>query len=161
MMPQQRRWRTCRSMHGTCVCTRLLVALSDGAFYSASVLVVGLPTTLRAATQARCPYKKVCFVANNACDILTCRVAFQIVSFVAIFIVISICLSSLVSATIVSVHQQAPEIGLLQALGLNRAQLYRVYLYETTVHVFIAGLLGGIIGVGMSWLIGTFSNSGN
>lgn len=51
-------------------------------------------------------------------------------------------------------HQQAPEIGLLQALGLGRGQLYRVYVYEITAMVFIAGVLGGAIGSGMSWLIG-------
>lgn len=56
----------------------------------------------------------------------------------------------------VNVHQQAPEIGLLQALGLCRARLYRVYLYEIAVLVFIAGSLGGGIGVGMSWLIGAW-----
>lgn len=44
----------------------------------------------------------------------------------------------------------------MQALGLGRAQLYRVYLYETAVLVFVAGFLGGFIGYGMSWLIGAF-----
>lgn len=53
---------------------------------------------------------------------------------------------SLVSSMTSNIHEQSKEIAIMRALGMSRAWMYRVYIYESFVLVMASSFLGIIIG---------------
>jgi ABC-type antimicrobial peptide transport system permease subunit len=45
-----------------------------------------------------------------------------------------------------NIHEQSKEIAIMRALGMSRAWMYRVYIYESFVLVVASSFLGIIIG---------------
>ncbi len=62
---------------------------------------------------------------------------------------------SLVSSMYTNIYEQTKEIGIVRAIGMRRAWLRRIYIYEAFVLVLASSLLGVIIGsaVGYTMLL--------
>ena len=69
----------------------------------------------------------------------------------ATVVVMFICFFSLVASMFTNVNEQAKEIGILLALGINKSWLKRIYIYEAFILVFASSLMGIFIGVVISW----------
>ena len=69
----------------------------------------------------------------------------------ATLVVMFICFFSLVSSMFTNVTEQAKEIGILLALGVNKNWLRRIYIYEAFILVLSSSVLGIAIGVLISW----------
>ncbi len=52
-----------------------------------------------------------------------------------------------------AVNERTREIGIFRALGFRRAHVIRLILLESTVVSFIAGILGFVVGMGVTYLI--------
>lgn len=60
---------------------------------------------------------------------------------------------SLMSSMFTNIHEQVKEIGILRAIGIGRAAMYRVYMYEAFVLVFASSLLGMLIGTVVGYTV--------
>ena len=72
----------------------------------------------------------------------TLQFVFDIATYIALFM----CLFSLIASMYTNIYQQTKEIGVLRAMGLNKFQTYRVYLYEAIILVVASSILGLIVG---------------
>ncbi|HYF98147.1 MAG TPA: FtsX-like permease family protein [Coxiellaceae bacterium] len=61
----------------------------------------------------------------------------------------------IVNTLLMAVYERTKEIGLLKALGLSRKQVFAVFALEA----MSIGFWGGLIGVGLSMLLGMFINN--
>jgi len=71
----------------------------------------------------------------------------------AIVIAMTICSFSLISSVFSNIMRQTKEIAVLLVLGASRSQLYRIYIYEAFLLVFISSVFGTLIGWAMAWLL--------
>jgi ABC-type lipoprotein release transport system permease subunit len=46
-----------------------------------------------------------------------------------------------------NIHEQSKEIAILRALGISRAWMYRIYIYESFILVLSSSILGIAIGM--------------
>ena len=58
---------------------------------------------------------------------------------------------SLVSSMYANVREQTKEIGILRAVGLGKARLYRVYMYEAFTLVFASSITGMLVGMAVGY----------
>jgi len=52
-----------------------------------------------------------------------------------------------------NIHEQTKEIGILRAIGISKAAMYRIYMYEAFVLVFASSLLGLLIGTVVGYTV--------
>ncbi|MCQ2564407.1 MAG: ABC transporter permease, partial [Clostridia bacterium] len=74
-------------------------------------------------------------------------VSYVLIAFAAISLVVSSIMISIITYT--SVIERTKEIGVLRSVGASKRDVSRVFNAET----IIIGLLAGLIGVGVSWLL--------
>ncbi|MBQ6160164.1 MAG: ABC transporter ATP-binding protein/permease [Oscillospiraceae bacterium] len=70
-----------------------------------------------------------------------------LIAFVAVSLVVSSVMIGVI--TYISVLERRKEIGILRAIGASKRNVARVFNAET----FIIGLLAGLLGVGLTWLL--------
>lgn len=61
----------------------------------------------------------------------------------------------IVNTLLMAVYERTKEVGLLKALGLSRRQVFAIFAFEA----ISIGFWGGIIGVGLSMLVGSLINN--
>eukprot|EP01117_Protostelium_nocturnum_P012849 TRINITY_DN475_c0_g3_i1.p1 TRINITY_DN475_c0_g3~~TRINITY_DN475_c0_g3_i1.p1 ORF type:complete len:1104 (-),score=297.84 TRINITY_DN475_c0_g3_i1:6-3317(-) len=69
----------------------------------------------------------------------------------AIGVVMTICFFSLMSSMYTSVTEHTKEIGIMCVLGLSRASVYRIFIYEAFAVIFSSSVFGLIIGTFVAW----------
>ncbi|MBQ1788460.1 MAG: FtsX-like permease family protein, partial [Erysipelotrichaceae bacterium] len=74
-------------------------------------------------------------------------VTYVLIAFVSISLVVSSIMIAVI--TLISVMERTKEIGILRAIGASKHNISSIFTAET----FIIGLLSGVIGVGVSWLL--------
>ncbi len=74
-------------------------------------------------------------------------ISYVLVAFVAVSLVVSSIMIGII--TYISVLERTKEIGILRAIGASKRNISQVFNAET----FIIGLLSGLLGIGLSWLI--------
>lgn len=72
------------------------------------------------------------------------------------FVVASLIISSIGVFNIIlgSIHSRLRDIGLLKTLGASRGQLIRLFLYEAILIGITGGIIGFVIGSGLSYVVG-------
>eukprot|EP01006_Ploeotia_vitrea_P022059 TRINITY_DN54469_c0_g1_i1.p1 TRINITY_DN54469_c0_g1~~TRINITY_DN54469_c0_g1_i1.p1 ORF type:complete len:469 (+),score=244.49 TRINITY_DN54469_c0_g1_i1:3-1409(+) len=70
---------------------------------------------------------------------------------IATYIAMGLCLFSLMASMYTNIAEQAKEIGVLRAVGMQRGQIVRIFVYEAFTLVMAASLLGVMIGCVMAW----------
>mmetsp|Transcript_844 Transcript_844/g.2906 ORF Transcript_844/g.2906 Transcript_844/m.2906 type:complete len:1061 (-) Transcript_844:73-3255(-) len=82
------------------------------------------------------------------------RIASTVMDFFFIFttiVAMILCFFSLISSMVTNVHDQAKEIGILRAIGVQKFAVTRVYIYEAFVLVISASIMGVFIGLAVSY----------
>jgi putative ABC transport system permease protein len=74
-------------------------------------------------------------------------VSYVLIAFVSISLVVSSIMIGVI--TYISVYERTKEIGILRAMGASKRNISEIFNAET----FIIGLLSGLIGVGISYLL--------
>ena len=74
-------------------------------------------------------------------------VSYVLIAFVSISLVVSSIMIGVI--TYISVYERKKEIGILRAMGASKHNISSIFNAET----FIIGLLSGILGVGVSYLL--------
>lgn len=74
-------------------------------------------------------------------------IIFTIISMIAMFL----CFFSLISSMTANILEQTKEICVLRAVGITKARMCRLYIYEAFVLVISASFSGIIIGFMISW----------
>jgi len=81
---------------------------------------------------------------------------------IAAFVILIAMLSVLVSAIntantmITSVMERTREIGVMKAVGARNSEVFRIFLFESALLGFVAGIFGVLAGYGISALAGNF-----
>jgi putative ABC transport system permease protein len=52
-------------------------------------------------------------------------------------------------------QERKGQLGMLRAVGLRRADLVRLFMFEGCIYSFIAAILGALLGIGVGWAIVT------
>ncbi len=76
--------------------------------------------------------------------------------FVILIALISVLVSGINTANtmITSVLERYKEIGVLKAIGAKNSRIFTIFLFESAFLGFVAGVLGTLLGFGLSWLGG-------
>ena len=74
-------------------------------------------------------------------------ISYVLIAFVSVSLVVSSIMIGII--TYISVLERTKEIGILRAIGASKRNISQVFNAET----FIVGLLAGLIGVGVTWLL--------
>ena len=74
-------------------------------------------------------------------------ISYVLIAFVSVSLIVSSIMIGII--TYISVLERTREIGILRALGASKGDISRVFTAET----FIIGLVAGLLGVGITWLI--------
>jgi len=79
-----------------------------------------------------------------------------VVGFVILIALISVLVSGVNTANtmITSVLERYKEIGVLKAIGARNSRIFTIFLFESAFLGLVAGVLGTLIGFGLSWLGG-------
>ena len=70
-------------------------------------------------------------------------------SYAVILLTLVVVLVSVVNAVSMSVRDRTPQLGMLRTLGFTRLGILRLVLLESA----LVALLGGLVGVGVAWLV--------
>lgn len=74
---------------------------------------------------------------------------------ISVFVALSVALG-IASVLSVSVVQRTREIGILRAIGIIRAQMLRVFLFQGALFGLLGSLVGGISGYALVWVFNSF-----
>ncbi len=74
-------------------------------------------------------------------------ISYVLIAFVSVSLIVSSIMIGII--TYISVLERTKEIGILRAIGASKRNISQVFNAET----FIIGLLSGLIGVGVTWLL--------
>lgn len=74
---------------------------------------------------------------------------------ISVFVALSVALG-IASVLSVSVVQRTREIGILRAIGITRAQMLRVFLFQGALFGLLGSLVGGISGYALVWVFNSF-----
>lgn len=74
-------------------------------------------------------------------------ITYVLIAFVAISLIVSSIMIAII--TYISVLERTKEIGILRAIGASKKDISRVFTAET----FIEGLIAGLLGIGITFLI--------
>jgi len=78
--------------------------------------------------------------------------ATQVIFGLLLVAAVTIAVFALIASMASTVMERRREIGVLKALGLRRANLFKLFLAESIVLTLSAGLAGGVIGFVLAWL---------
>jgi putative ABC transport system permease protein len=81
----------------------------------------------------------------------------MIIGFIILIALMSVFVSAVNTANtmITSVLERYKEIGVLKAIGAKNSEILGIFLFESAFLGFVAGVIGVIIGGGLSWVGGT------
>lgn len=88
-------------------------------------------------------------ILNYLQDTTTILIMFVMIIVIAIFM----CLVSIYNVLIVNDQDRRKEIGLLKSIGITKAELIAMILLELTMIGFVAGGVGIVLGMGISYLV--------
>jgi putative ABC transport system permease protein len=80
-----------------------------------------------------------------------------IIGFVILIAFISIVVSAVNTANtmVTSVLERIKEIGIMKSVGATNSEIFKIFLFESAFLGFVAGVLGTLLGWGLSYLAGT------
>jgi putative ABC transport system permease protein len=83
-----------------------------------------------------------------------------IIAFIILIALISILVSAINTANtmITSVLERVKEIGLIKSVGGKNSEIFKIFLFESSFLGFVAGVLGVLVGWGLSALGGSILN---
>ena len=88
-------------------------------------------------------------ILNYLQDTTTILIMFVMVIVISIFM----CLVSIYNVLIVNDQDRRKEIGLLKSIGITKKELITMILLELTMIGFVAGIVGIVLGIGISYLV--------
>jgi putative ABC transport system permease protein len=79
-----------------------------------------------------------------------------IIGFIILIALVSVVVSAINTANtmITSVLERIKEIGVMKAIGARNSEIFQIFLLESSILGFIGGVLGVLIGMGITFLIG-------
>ncbi len=79
-----------------------------------------------------------------------------IIAFVILIALISVVVSAVNTANtmVTSVLERIKEIGIMKSVGATNSEIFKIFLFESAFLGFIAGILGTLLGWGLSHLLG-------
>ncbi len=83
----------------------------------------------------------------NSVKVVVDAVSYVLIAFVSISLIVSSIMIGII--TYISVYERTKEIGILRAIGASKHNISSIFNAET----FIVGLLSGIFGIGISYLL--------
>ena len=83
----------------------------------------------------------------NSVKVVVDAVSYVLIAFVSISLIVSSIMIGII--TYISVYERTKEIGILRAIGASKHNISNIFNAET----FIVGLLSGIFGIGISYLL--------
>lgn len=86
-----------------------------------------------------------------------------IIAFVILIALISVVVSAVNTANtmVTSVLERIKEIGIMKSVGATNSEIFKIFLFESAFLGFVAGILGTLLGWGVSHIIGiTLDNFG-
>ena len=88
-------------------------------------------------------------ISKSITDIIG-AISYILIAFVAVSLIVSSIMIGII--TYISVFERTKEIGILRAIGASKRDIYKVFMAET----LIIGLLSGLIGVGLTYILNIF-----
>ena len=88
-------------------------------------------------------------ISKSITDIIG-AISYILIAFVGVSLIVSSIMIGII--TYISVFERTKEIGILRAIGASKKDIYKVFMAET----MIIGLLSGLIGVGLSYILNIF-----
>ena len=83
----------------------------------------------------------------SSVKVIVDAVSYVLIAFVSISLVVSSIMIGII--TYISVYERTKEIGILRAIGASKRNISNIFNAET----FIVGLLAGLFGIGISYLV--------
>jgi len=80
----------------------------------------------------------------------------EVYTWIVLLVVIIVVLAEVLNTMLMSMHDRMREFGLMAALGTGQQQLFAMVVCETLVLVFMGGILGFILGAGVSLYYGEY-----
>lgn len=88
-------------------------------------------------------------ISKSITDIIG-AISYILIAFVGVSLIVSSIMIGII--TYISVFERTKEIGILRAIGASKGDIYKVFMAET----LIIGLLSGLIGVGLTYILNIF-----
>ena len=88
-------------------------------------------------------------ISKSITDIIG-AISYILIAFVGVSLIVSSIMIGII--TYISVFERTKEIGILRAIGASKRDIYKVFMAET----LIIGLLSGLIGVGLTYILNIF-----
>lgn len=84
-----------------------------------------------------------------------------LIGFIVLIAFVSVVISAINTANtmITSVLERRKEIGIMKAIGATNAEIFNVFLFESAVLGFVAGVLGVCLGFGLTFLLASLIKS--
>ena len=92
-------------------------------------------------------YSDTTGILMNSVKTIVDAVSYVLIAFVSISLIVSSIMIGII--TYISVYERTKEIGILRAIGASKRNISSIFNAET----FIVGLLSGLFGIGISYLI--------
>ena len=92
-------------------------------------------------------YSDTTGVLMSSVKVIVDAVSYVLIAFVSISLVVSSIMIGVI--TYISVYERTKEIGILRAIGASKRNISNIFNAET----FIVGLLSGLFGIGISYLV--------
>lgn len=92
-------------------------------------------------------YSDTTGILMNSVKIIVDAVSYVLIAFVSISLIVSSIMIGII--TYISVYERTKEIGILRAIGASKRNISSIFNAET----FIVGLLSGMMGIGISYLL--------
>ena len=92
-------------------------------------------------------YSDATGVLMSSVKVIVDAVSYVLIAFVSISLIVSSIMIGVI--TYISVYERTKEIGILRAIGASKRNISNIFNAET----FIVGLLSGLFGIGISYLI--------
>ncbi len=99
------------------------------------------------AEEKQIKYTDTTGILMNSVKVIVNAVSYVLIAFVSISLVVSSIMIGVI--TYISVYERTKEIGILRAIGASKHNVSSIFNAET----FIIGLLSGLLGIGISYLL--------
>ena len=92
-------------------------------------------------------YSDTTGILMNSVKIIVNAVTYVLIAFISISLIVSSIMIGII--TYISVYERTKEIGILRAIGASKRNISSIFNAET----FIIGLLSGLIGIGITYIL--------